>query len=80
MAIDSEELSIPGVVLVRPRRLGDHRGWFMETFVRDRWAEAGVKADFVQDNQSMSAQTRTPRGLHFPRPPFPQAQLVRGGP
>jgi dTDP-4-dehydrorhamnose 3,5-epimerase len=77
MAIDSEELSIPGVVLVRPRRFGDHRGWFMETWVRDRWAAAGIDADFVQDNQSMSAKPGTLRGLHFQRPPFAQAKLVR---
>jgi dTDP-4-dehydrorhamnose 3,5-epimerase len=77
MAVDSENLSIPGVVLVRPRRFGDHRGWFMETWVRERWEAAGVRADFVQDNQSMSAKPGTLRGLHFQRPPFAQAKLVR---
>ncbi len=72
-----EPLSLPGLVLIRPARHGDARGWFSEVWRRDQWEAAGVKADFVQDNQSFSAQTGTVRGLHFQLPPFAQAKLVR---
>lgn len=72
-----DPLSLPGLVLLRPARHGDARGWFSEVWRRDQWEAAGVKADFVQDNQSFSAQTRTVRGLHFQLPPFSQAKLVR---
>lgn len=72
-----EPLSLPGLVLIRPARHGDARGWFSEVWRRDQWEEAGVKADFVQDNQSFSAQMGTVRGLHFQLPPFAQAKLVR---
>lgn len=72
-----EHLSLPGLVLIRPARHGDARGWFSEVWRRDQWEAAGVKADFVQDNQSFSAQTGTVRGLHFQLPPYAQAKLVR---
>jgi len=70
-------LAIPAVILVRPRRFGDERGWFMETWSRRVFAEGGIDAEFVQDNQSFSAQVGTVRGLHFQVPPTPQAKLVR---
>lgn len=72
-----EPLSLPGLILIRPTRHGDARGWFSEVWRRDQWEAAGVKADFIQDNQSFSAQTGTVRGLHFQLPPFAQAKLVR---
>lgn len=72
-----EHLSLPGLILIRPVRHGDARGWFSEVWRRDQWEAAGVKADFVQDNQSFSAQTGTVRGLHFQLPPYAQAKLVR---
>ena len=72
-----EPLSLPGLVLIRPTRHGDARGWFSEVWRRDQWEAADVKADFIQDNQSFSAQTGTVRGLHFQLPPFAQAKLVR---
>jgi dTDP-4-dehydrorhamnose 3,5-epimerase len=70
-------LSIPDVKLIKPRRISDPRGFFAETFSRRRFAEAGLTADFVQDNQSMSRPAGTVRGLHFQRPPHAQAKLVR---
>lgn len=73
----AKRLSLPGLVLIRPSRHGDARGWFSEVWRHDQWEEAGVKADFVQDNQSFSAQPGTVRGLHFQLPPFAQAKLVR---
>lgn len=70
-------LAIPDVKLVTPRRFTDPRGSFAETFSRRRFAEAGLTAEFVQDNHSLSRAAGTVRGLHFQRPPFAQAKLVR---
>lgn len=68
---------IPDVVEVHPARLGDDRGWFSETYRRDRFAGAGIGLDFVQDNESFSAIPGTIRGLHYQLPPFAQDKLVR---
>src|SRR4051812_41944398 len=70
-------LSLSDVLLIVPRKFGDHRGYFLETFGVNTFAAIGVTADFVQDNQSMSAKQGTIRGLHFQIPPRPQAKLVR---
>ncbi len=72
-----EHAALPGIVLMHPARHGDARGAFLETWRADRFAEAGIAADFVQDNQSWSAQAGTVRGLHFQRAPRAQAKLVR---
>ena len=65
------------VQLVRPRRHGDTRGWFTETYNRDTFAAMGITATFVQDNHSLSAPAFTLRGLHFQTPPRGQDKLVR---
>jgi dTDP-4-dehydrorhamnose 3,5-epimerase len=70
-------LAIPEVLLITPKRHGDARGWFCETWSRQGLAAAGVTADFVQDNQAFSARKGTLRGLHFQQAPHPQAKLVR---
>jgi dTDP-4-dehydrorhamnose 3,5-epimerase len=75
--VEVVSLAIPDVKLVTPRRFVDPRGFFAETFSRRRFAEAGLTADFVQDNHSLSRPAGTVRGLHFQRPPFAQAKLVR---
>jgi dTDP-4-dehydrorhamnose 3,5-epimerase len=67
--------SIPDVVIVEPRVFGDHRGFFMETFHRQRFLDAGLDLTFVQDNQSRSAQGVL-RGLHY-QLHQPQGKLVR---
>jgi dTDP-4-dehydrorhamnose 3,5-epimerase len=72
-----EPLAIPAVVLVRPKKFGDARGYFMETWSAEAFATAGIAAVFVQDNQSLSAARGVVRGLHFQAPPVPQAKLVR---
>jgi dTDP-4-dehydrorhamnose 3,5-epimerase len=66
---------LDGVVLVEPAVHGDERGFFVETFSRDGWAELGVEAEFVQHNHSRSSQG-TLRGLHFQTEPG-QAKLLR---
>lgn len=60
-----------------PARHGDARGWFTESYNRQRFAEWGVADEFVQDNHSFSAQRGTLRGMHLQAPPQPQAKLVR---
>lgn len=72
-----QALAIPDVVLVTPKTFGDARGWFRETYARAGYEQAGVGAEFVQDNHSYSAPIHTVRGLHFQLPPFGQGKLVR---
>jgi dTDP-4-dehydrorhamnose 3,5-epimerase len=72
-----ERLAIPEVLLLTPRRFGDARGWFSQTYVRRELDEAGVSDVFVQDNQAYSAQRGTLRGLHLQVPPEPISKLVR---
>jgi dTDP-4-dehydrorhamnose 3,5-epimerase len=72
-----ERLSIPDIVVVRSRRAGDDRGWFMETYRRDAFVDLAIAASFVQDNHVFSKAAGTLRGLHFQAPPRAQAKLVR---
>ena len=65
--MDIVPLAIPDLKLVRSKRSGDARGWFMEIYRRDRMADAGISDEFVQDNQSFSAARGTLRGLHLQR-------------
>jgi len=77
MSLIVEPLAIPDVKLVTPSRFGDDRGFFSETYNAETFSAAGIEADFVQDNHSLSTQTGTLRGLHFQAPPFAQSKLVR---
>lgn len=67
------------VILIKPKRFGDHRGFFAETYSRRTYSSLGVDIEFVQDNHSLSAVVGTVRGLHFQVPPHAQAKLVRCG-
>jgi dTDP-4-dehydrorhamnose 3,5-epimerase len=78
-ALAVEATEIPEVKIVTPRRIGDRRGFFCETYSRAAFLEAGIDLDFVQDNYSYSAEKGILRGLHFQSPPFAQAKLVRVG-
>ncbi len=68
---------LDGVVEVVPKRFGDDRGWFSETYRRDLFDAVGVDLHFVQDNESFSATPGTIRGLHYQLPPVAQDKLVR---
>ena len=70
-------MEIPAVILVTPKRHLDTRGHFVETWSKRAFNTIGIDAEFVQDNESLSALAGTLRGLHFQRPPFEQAKLVR---
>jgi dTDP-4-dehydrorhamnose 3,5-epimerase len=65
------------VKLIRPRRFGDDRGWFVETYNSEKYAGLGVGVRFVQDNHSLSRSPWVLRGLHFQTPPRGQDKLVR---
>ncbi|WP_288941675.1 dTDP-4-dehydrorhamnose 3,5-epimerase [uncultured Roseovarius sp.] len=73
------ETKLPGVRLLEPRRFGDERGFFSESWNRKTFLDHGIDMDFVQDNHSLSATVGTVRGLHFQSPPHAQAKLVRCG-
>lgn len=64
-------------MLLNPRRHGDERGWFMETYNAGALAAMGVEAAFVQDNLSLSRAPGTLRGIHFQTPPHGQDKLIR---
>lgn len=74
-----ERTKLADVVILVPQRFGDARGFFCETWNRQRMAAAGFDIDWVQDNHSMSERPGTLRGLHFQAPPHAQAKLVRCG-
>lgn len=75
--LEIETTHLSGVVILTPRRFGDARGWFCETWNAERMAAAGLDLPFVQDNHSFSAEAGTLRGLHYQRPPKAQDKLVR---
>ena len=66
-----------GVLEITPKRFGDSRGFFAETWQRDRFRGLGLDVDWVQDNQSLSAEAYVLRGLHFQLAPPAQAKLIR---
>lgn len=72
-----ETTPIEGLLIIHPDCYGDERGWFMETYNKEKYAQMGITCDFVQDNQSFSAQRGILRGLHFQNAPYAQAKLVR---
>lgn len=78
-SVDFRQTELPGLCILTPARFGDHRGFFSESWNRNRLASHGIDADFVQDNHSVSERTGTLRGLHFQSPPHAQAKLVRCG-
>lgn len=77
MKIDIQKTAIEGPLVITPKRFGDARGFFSETYNAEDLAAAGVHLTFVQDNHSLSAERGTVRGLHFQAPPKSQAKLIR---
>ena len=75
--LEIRKLALPDVLEVKPRKFGDDRGFFAETYNRQRFHDHGVPIDWIQDNQSFSAEAFTLRGLHYQEPPFAQDKLVR---
>jgi len=72
-----ESCFIEDVKILKPKVFGDHRGYFLESYNEKTFKElTGIETSFVQDNESLSSHG-TLRGLHFQKPPFSQAKLVR---
>ena len=67
---------LAGVLILKPKRFQDLRGFLCEAYSKRRLAEAGIGVDFVQDNVSLSRPRGTLRGLHFQTEPFAQVKLV----
>ena len=68
--------SILGIVVIEPTVLSDKRGYFLESFNKNQFEKVIGKVSFVQDNESRSSKGVL-RGLHYQKPPFAQAKLVR---
>jgi dTDP-4-dehydrorhamnose 3,5-epimerase len=75
--VEVRELSVPGVYEILPRKFGDDRGFFSETWNKEDLKRAGINIEFVQDNHSHSAARGVLRGLHFQLGPYAQDKLVR---
>lgn len=70
-------LAIPDVLLITPKRHGDARGWFSETWSQKALAGTAADTAFVQDNQAYSSARGIIRGLHFQKAPNTQGKLIR---
>jgi dTDP-4-dehydrorhamnose 3,5-epimerase len=75
--VEVRSTDIPDVKVIKPRKYGDHRGFFSETYNKKALADAGITLDFVQDNHSLSVEKGVIRGLHFQTEPYAQDKLVR---
>jgi dTDP-4-dehydrorhamnose 3,5-epimerase len=67
---------LEGLLVIKPKVFSDERGYFFESYNKQSFFEAGIKEEFVQDNESLS-QKGVLRGLHFQRNPYAQGKLVR---
>ena len=78
--MEIRKTALHGVLVLTPRRFGDDRGFFSESWNRRTLEDAGVSLpEFVQDNHSLSHSAGTVRGLHYQSPPHAQGKLVRCG-
>ncbi|MBI1392451.1 MAG: dTDP-4-dehydrorhamnose 3,5-epimerase [Alphaproteobacteria bacterium] len=75
--MEISELGIPGVFTLAPRRFEDDRGYFVETYTKNKFDALLEGLEFVQDNESYSRDRHTVRGLHYQSPPHAQDKLVR---
>ncbi len=75
--MEIHDTALEGVRRLIPRRFGDARGFFAETWNARTFAALGLDLAFVQDNHSLSEEAGTLRGLHFQAPPHAQGKLVR---
>lgn len=72
-----EKTKIEDLVVIYPKAIGDHRGWFCESYNKSDFELAGLFYDFIQDNHSYSAEKGTLRGLHYQLAPKAQTKLIR---
>jgi dTDP-4-dehydrorhamnose 3,5-epimerase len=77
MSLEVQQLGIPEIKVLRPRKSADSRGFFSETYNKKTLEAVGLTPHFVQDNHVLSVSTGVVRGLHFQGHPFAQDKLVR---
>ena len=77
MKMDKMEERFNGLLVIEPMVIDDPRGFFMETYSRQRYREIGIEAEFVQDNHSLSLRKGTLRGMHYQLNPKAQSKLIR---
>lgn len=73
----ARDTGLPGIKVIEPSCYEDERGFFMESYNRERWLRNGIPHLFVQDNHSLSVMPGTLRGMHYQLEPHAQAKLVR---
>ena len=66
-----------GLLVIETDVYGDYRGWFTESYTKKKFVDNGIDVDFIQDNQSYSAQKGTLRGIHFQTNPKAQTKMIR---
>lgn len=77
MSLKVLNTQLQDVKIIETDVFGDSRGFFTETWTKDKFATAGIVNDFNQDNQSLSAEAGVLRGMHYQLAPFAQTKLVR---
>ncbi len=75
--MEVQKTAIAGCMIIIPPRFGDNRGFFSESYNKQKLKTQGIEIEFLQDNHSMSTMIGTLRGLHYQAPPFAQDKLVR---
>lgn len=75
--MEFQKTKLEGAFLIKLQVFEDERGFFLENYSAKKFKEAGIENVFVQDNHTMSVQKGVLRGLHFQKPPYTQAKLVR---
>lgn len=72
-----QKTSLPEVLIIESQVFGDNRGWFYESYNKEKMTEIGLDMEFIQDNHSLSVPKYTVRGIHFQNDPYAQSKLVR---
>lgn len=75
--MEFQKTKLKDAYLITPQVFEDARGFFLESYSKQEFAKNGIEIDFVQDNHSLSTKKGVLRGLHFQKPPYAQAKLVR---
>lgn len=70
------ETNIKNLLIIEPKVHGDNRGYFFESYNKDKFYDFGLEFNFIQDNEAKSSKGVL-RGLHFQNPPFTQTKLIR---
>jgi dTDP-4-dehydrorhamnose 3,5-epimerase len=75
--MEFKKTTLKDAILIQPKFFKDKRGFFVESYSKNKFLENGIDVDFVQDNHSLSVERGVLRGLHFQKNPHAQAKLVR---